>query len=34
MGPYGGEAGGKIVAMGTPKMIKENEESITGKFFK
>ena len=34
MGPYGGEAGGKIVATGTPKMIKENEESITGRFLK
>ncbi|MBO6305229.1 MAG: excinuclease ABC subunit UvrA [Selenomonadaceae bacterium] len=34
MGPYGGEAGGKIVAMGTPKMIKENKESITGRFLK
>lgn len=34
MGPYGGEAGGKIVATGTPKMIKENVESITGKFLK
>ncbi|MBR3623259.1 MAG: excinuclease ABC subunit UvrA [Selenomonadaceae bacterium] len=34
MGPYGGEAGGKIVAMGTPKMVSENEESITGKFIR
>lgn len=34
MGPYGGEAGGKIVATGTPKMIKENKESITGRFLK
>ena len=34
MCPYGGEAGGKIVAMGTPKMVSENEESITGKFIR
>lgn len=32
MGPGGGEAGGYIVAAGTPQMIKETPESITGKF--
>ena len=32
MGPAGGEAGGKIVASGTPEEIKENENSITGRY--
>lgn len=32
MGPYGGEQGGRIVAAGTPLMIKNCPESITGKF--
>ena len=32
MGPGGGEAGGKIVASGTPEEIKENENSITGRY--
>ena len=32
MGPGGGEAGGRIVASGTPNEIKETEESVTGKF--
>ena len=32
MGPGGGEAGGRIVASGTPQMIKETPESITGRF--
>ena len=32
MGPGGGEAGGRIVASGTPKEIKENPNSITGKY--
>ncbi len=32
MGPGGGEAGGRIVAAGTPNEIKEAEESVTGKF--
>ena len=32
MGPGGGEAGGKIVAAGTPDEIRETPESITGKF--
>lgn len=30
MGPGGGEAGGKIVAFGTPEQIKTSPESITG----
>ena len=32
MGPGGGEAGGQIVASGTPQDIRENENSITGRF--
>ena len=32
MGPGGGESGGRIVATGTPAEIKENRESITGRF--
>lgn len=32
MGPGGGEAGGRIVAAGTPEEIKNNKESITGRY--
>ena len=32
MGPGGGDAGGQIVASGTPKEIKESRTSITGKY--
>ena len=32
MGPYGGIAGGMIVATGTVDDIKNSKESITGKF--
>ena len=32
MGPGGGEAGGLVVASGTPQEIKENKNSITGKY--
>ena len=32
MGPEGGDAGGRIVASGTPSEIRNNENSITGKF--
>lgn len=32
MGPGGGEEGGRIVAVGTPEEIEENENSITGKY--
>lgn len=34
MGPGGGEAGGQIVAVGTPAEIAANEQSITGKYLK
>ena len=32
LGPGGGEAGGRIVAAGTPEQIRKNENSITGKY--
>ncbi len=32
MGPGGGEAGGQIIASGTPQEIKENPNSITGNY--
>ena len=32
MGPGGGEAGGRIVAVGTPEDIQKAPESITGRF--
>lgn len=32
MGPGGGDAGGRIVAVGTPEEISANEESVTGKY--
>ena len=32
MGPGGGEEGGRIVAYGTPQEIRENPESITGRY--
>ena len=32
MGPGGGDAGGRIVACGTPQEIRENGDSITGRY--
>ena len=32
MGPGGGEAGGQIVAVGTPEEIKKNPSSVTGRY--
>ncbi len=32
LGPGGGEAGGKIIAEGTPEQIIKNKKSLTGKF--
>ena len=32
MGPGGGEAGGKVVATGTPEQIAEDNNSVTGRF--
>ena len=34
MGPGGGAAGGRIVAMGTPEEICRSEESVTGRYLK
>jgi excinuclease ABC subunit A len=34
LGPEGGEAGGRIVAAGTPEQISENANSYTGKYLK
>jgi excinuclease ABC subunit A len=34
LGPEGGEAGGRIVAAGTPEQVAEVEESSTGKFLR
>ncbi len=32
MGPGGGEAGGRIVATGTPTQVAANPKSITGRY--
>ena len=32
MGPGGGDAGGRIVASGTPDVIRKNSESITARY--
>lgn len=32
LGPSGGDGGGEIVAIGTPKDIKQNKNSITGRY--
>lgn len=34
MGPEGGDAGGEIVAFGTPEKISKEKKSLTGKFLK
>ncbi|MDI3496299.1 MAG: excinuclease subunit [Patescibacteria group bacterium] len=34
LGPEGGEAGGYLVAEGTPEMISKNKKSITGEYLK
>jgi len=34
LGPEGGEAGGEIVATGTPEDIADVEESYTGQFLR
>jgi excinuclease ABC subunit A len=32
MGPEGGDAGGRIVAMGTPRQIAQTKNSFTGQY--
>ncbi len=34
LGPEGGEAGGEVIAQGTPEDVAENEQSYTGHFLK
>jgi excinuclease ABC subunit A len=34
LGPEGGEAGGRIIAKGTPEQVAQNEHSYTGKYLK
>ena len=34
LGPEGGDAGGEVIAVGTPEQICRNERSYTGKFLK
>jgi len=32
LGPEGGEAGGRVVAAGTPEQVARNQQSHTGKY--
>jgi excinuclease ABC subunit A len=34
MGPEGGEAGGQVVAIGTPEQVAKNKDSYTGEYLK
>jgi excinuclease ABC subunit A len=34
LGPGGGEAGGQVVATGTPESLSQNPNSLTGKYLK
>jgi excinuclease ABC subunit A len=34
LGPEGGEAGGEVIATGTPEDVAEVEESYTGQFLR
>jgi len=34
LGPEGGEAGGQLIAQGTPEDVAEDEQSFTGHFLK
>jgi excinuclease ABC subunit A len=34
LGPEGGEAGGEIVATGTPEQVADVDESFTGRFLR
>jgi excinuclease ABC subunit A len=34
LGPEGGEAGGEVIATGTPEQVADVEESYTGQFLR
>jgi excinuclease ABC subunit A len=34
LGPEGGEAGGEVVAAGTPEQVAKSKKSYTGQFLK
>jgi excinuclease ABC subunit A len=34
LGPEGGEAGGRLLAEGTPEQVADNEASYTGQFLR
>src|SRR5260370_24258185 len=34
LGPEGGDAGGQVIAQGTPEEIAENEQSLTGYYLR
>ncbi len=34
LGPEGGDAGGQLIAQGTPEDVAENEQSSTGHYLK
>ena len=34
LGPEGGDAGGQIIATGTPREISQNSKSYTGQYLK
>jgi excinuclease ABC subunit A len=34
LGPEGGDAGGYVVAVGTPEQVATNKASVTGQFLK
>jgi excinuclease ABC subunit A len=34
LGPEGGDAGGQVIAQGTPEDVAENEQSLTGSYLR
>ena len=34
LGPDGGDAGGKVIAIGTPEEVSKNKNSYTGQYLK
>jgi excinuclease ABC subunit A len=34
LGPEGGEAGGEVIAIGTPERVSEVDESATGRYLR